>query len=209
MKNRISRIFNFSLNVFILSSFLLSQLFISEISLYKNNNSNISLYNINTAKADTLDAWYDTAYSYRKEITIDHTKVSNTDQSNFPILVSLNDTSLKTIANDGKVQNSNGYDIIFSSQDGDTKLDHEIESYAPTTGTIVMWVKIPLLSASEDTVIYIYYGNPDISTSQEDIAGVWDDGGTNNFKMVQHMNQDPSGIAPQMIDSTEYNNDGT
>jgi len=209
IKNGISKIFSFSLKILTLSSFLLSQLFISEILLYKNNNNNISLYNINTAQADTSDTWYNTAYSYRKEITIDHTKVPNTDQSNFPILVSLTDTSLKTTANGGKIQNTNGYDIIFANQDGDTKLDHEIESYAPTTGAIVMWVKIPLLSASEDTIIYIYYGNPNITTSQEDKEGLWDDGGDNNFKMVQHMNQDPSGTAPQMIDSTQYNNDGT
>ena len=89
IKNGISKIFSFSLKILTLSSFLLSQLFISEILLYKNNNNNISIYDINTAQADTLDTWYDTDYSYRKEVTIDHTKVANTNQTNFPVLVSM------------------------------------------------------------------------------------------------------------------------
>lgn len=33
--------------------------------------------------------WYDTAWAYRKTITINHTKVRNTEQTHFPILVSL------------------------------------------------------------------------------------------------------------------------
>jgi hypothetical protein len=51
----------------------------------------------------------------------------------------------------------------------------------------------------------MYYGNPDITISQENIAAVWD----SNTKLVQHMNQDPSETAPQMLDSTSNNNDGT
>ncbi|MCK5413091.1 MAG: DUF2341 domain-containing protein, partial [Candidatus Pacebacteria bacterium] len=90
-----------------------------------------------------------------------------------------------------------------------TKLDHEIESYDNTTGEIQAWVKVPTVSSSTDTTIYIYYANSSITTSQENIAGVWDDGGANNFKMVQHLSEDPSTGAPQSIDSTQYNNDGT
>ncbi|MCK5332416.1 DUF2341 domain-containing protein [Candidatus Parcubacteria bacterium] len=165
--------------------------------------------NIAVHKADA--AWYSVGgtWSYRKEITIDSTKVLNTDQLNFPILISHSDSALKHTSNGGKVTDLEGDDIIFISSDGNTKLDHEIEKYDNSTGEIVSWVKIPTLSSSADTTIYIYYANSAITTSQENISSVWDDGGADNFKMVQHLNEDPSGSAPQSTDSTQYNNDGT
>src|SRR5258708_1915975 len=74
-------------------------------------------------------------YSYERTITIDHTKVPTSDQTDFPVLVSGTYSYLGTVANGGKVQNANGYDIIFTiGPDGANKLDHEIESYDPATG---------------------------------------------------------------------------
>jgi len=57
---------------------------------------------------------YGNGYPYSRSITIDHTKVPNTDQSNFPVLISGTYSYLKTLANGGNVQNANGYDIIFA-----------------------------------------------------------------------------------------------
>src|SRR5579864_3505140 len=59
-----------------------------------------------------------TGYSYSRAITIDHTKVPNTDQSNFPVLISGTYSYLATTGNGGKVMNANGYDIIFTSDAG-------------------------------------------------------------------------------------------
>ena len=45
--------------------------------------------------------WYNSSWSYRKQITIDHTKVGNgnTDQTNFPVLINLaSDSSLSAHA---------------------------------------------------------------------------------------------------------------
>jgi hypothetical protein len=154
--------------------------------------------------AYTINPWYDANYGYRKPITIDHTKVSNTDQSNFPILVSLTDNSLKTVASGGKVQNSNGYDIIFTTNDDATKLSHEIESYDGTNGTIRMWVKVPSLSHTTDTTIHMYYGNSSITTSQEDKTNVWD----SNFQAVWHLGETGSGSISDYKDSTSNANNG-
>jgi len=60
------------------------------------------------------------------------------------------------------------------SSSNPTKLDREIESYDAATGTIIIWVKIPTLSYNTDTDIYVYYRNSSVSTSQENITGVWD-----------------------------------
>jgi hypothetical protein len=151
-------------------------------------------------------SWYYTGgnWGYRKNITIDHTKVSG-DQTNFPLLVSFTDATFKTTGNNGYVTNASGYDIIFTGSDGTTRLDHEIEKYDAATGQVVIWVRIPTLSSATDTLINIYYGNPSITTSQENKTGVWD----SNFKGVWHLNQNPGGTAPQMTDSTSGGNNGT
>jgi hypothetical protein len=120
--------------------------------------------------------WYDCAWGYRKNITIDHTKVSGT-QTNFPVLISLSsDSDLSSLAQ------SDGDDILFTSSDGTTKLSHEIESYS--SGTLVAWVKVSSLSSATDTTIMMYYGNSGTS-SQQDATNVWDA----SYKAVWHLEE--------------------
>jgi RHS repeat-associated protein len=122
-------------------------------------------------------------YQYSQTITLSHAQVPNTDQTNFPVLISGTYPYLATVANGGQVQNSNGYDIIFTSDAaGQNQLDHEIDSYNPLSGAVNFWVRIPTLSHTTDTVIYLFYGNPSITTSQENKAGVWQ----NNYTGVWH-----------------------
>ncbi len=151
---------------------------------------------------DTSGGWYGT-YLYKKKITIDRTKVSGSaNLTNYPMLISMTDANLKTTGNAGYVQNTNGFDIVFTDSAGTTKLDHEIETYTATTGAIDMWVRIPTLSYTVDTVIYMYYDNSSISTTQENATGVWD----SNFKGVWHSEQ-TSGTA--LSDSTSGAKNGT
>ena len=143
----------------------------------------------NPSPLDVGDPWWNTDWSYRKEITINHTKVDD-NLTNFPILIS---TTLTT----DKVQ-SDGDDILFTSSDGD-KLNHEIEYFMYGDG-ILVWVNTTSISSSEDTVIHMYYGNPTCS-SQENIEGVWD----SHYLMIQHLNE----TSGTHYDSTVNNNDGT
>jgi hypothetical protein len=163
----------------------------------------------NTLRPQTKVAeagWYNTGgtWGYRKSITIDHTKVStasSTTLSDFPMLFSVTDSELKTVANGGKVGKDTGIDMLFTLSDGTTKLSHEIEKYASTTGETVMWVKIPSLSPTADTIIYLYYGNASAS-DQQSAAAVWD----TNYKGVWHFNQALSTGAGNYLDSTGVNN---
>jgi hypothetical protein len=142
-------------------------------------------------------------YNFRRAITVDHTRIPNTDQSNFPLLISGTYSYLATVAHGGNVQNANGYDIIFTSDvAGLNRLDHEIESYNPVTGAINFWVRIPALSHTADTGIYIQYGNSSITTSQENKPGVW----SNGYAAVWHLSKngtitaaDSTGINSGMI----------
>ena len=67
--------------------------------------------------------------------------------TDFPVLISMAGvTDIKTTANGGHVQSSNGYDIIFRDSNGIDGLWHEIESYDGSTGTLVAWVRVPTVS---------------------------------------------------------------
>ena len=76
------------------------------------------------------------------------------------------------MANGGNVGQSDGGDLLFTSADGTTKLDHEIESYNATTGALVAWVEVSTLSYSADTSLYLYYGNAG-AADQWNTAGTW------------------------------------
>ena len=134
------------------------------------------------------DPW-DSGWLYRKAVTIDNTLVDTT-LGTFPVLIDIVDDDLAAKAQ------VNGDDIVFTDSEG-VQLSHEIEFYE--TGHLVAWVKVPTLSSTEDTVLYMYYGNP-AADNQEDPEAVWD----SSFKMVQHL-EETSGTH---VDSTVNGNDG-
>jgi len=142
-------------------------------------------------------------YGSEHVIVIDHTKIPNTDQTNFPFMFNTTDPVLKSTANGGQVANPNGYDIIFTSDPaGQHVLDFEMEKYDPVHGQVIAWVRIPTLSHTADTVLYLFYGNSSITASQQNPAGVWD----SNFQAVYHLANVGAGTA---ADSTLYGNTGT
>jgi len=147
-----------------------------------------SLLLLSTSKS--IAEWYG---QYKKEITIDHSKVSD-DLTSFPVLIDITDSDLQSKAQ------SDGDDIVFTSDNGITQLDHEIEAYDSSTGHLVVWVRVPSLSSTSDTILYMYYGNPSAS-NQENPTGVWDA----HYVMVQHL-EEASGT---LHDSTSHDNDGT
>ncbi|MCK9421670.1 MAG: DUF2341 domain-containing protein [Bacteroidales bacterium] len=138
--------------------------------------------------------WYNTNWLYRKTITIDQTKVPNTSQTNFPVLVNLSaDASLNAHAR------SDGFDILFTSSNGTTKINYEREKYS--SGTLVAWVQVPILSYIANTVIYMYYGNSGAS-DQQAATSVWDA----NYKGVYHL-KEATGSNP--ADATSNGHNGT
>jgi len=122
-----------------------------------------------------LDPWYASTYTHRKKITIDNAMVSGgADLSNFPVLISFNnDLSLKGTAFGGKVASGSG-EFVFTSSDGTTKLDHEVEYYSALNGQIIAWVEVPTLDADADTILYLYFGGPTSGATNQNVTGVWD-----------------------------------
>ena len=160
-----------------------------------------------TNSSGASGSWYNTGgtWTNRRKITIDHTKVSVAASSGtawqyFPVLVSATYSDLAAISNGGKVGYSQGSDILFTASDGVSKLNHEIESYSASTGQLIAWVRVPSLSNSTDTVIYMYYGNQSAG-DQSNRMGVWD----SSYLGVWHL---PNGSSLTANDSTSNGNNG-
>ncbi len=145
---------------------------------------------------------YANGYSYRKLVTVDRTKMSGSaDLTNFPVLLSVTDTALRTTGNGGRVQSSTGLDIRVETTGG-VKLDHEVEKWSATTGAFVAWVRIPTLTIGADTQFYLYYGNASVSASEQNKTGVWDA----NYVLVDHFGD---GTTLSTADSTSNANTGS
>jgi len=136
-------------------------------------------------------------YSHRKEITIDAGQVSGSlDLIDFPMLLKRIDADLKSVYHGGLVTNDDGWDILFTDDDGFTLMDHEIELYTDSIGELVAWVRIPVLSPTEDTEIYMYFGNPSVS-SDPSTPNTW----SNSYRGVWHLTDNTE-------DASQSSNDG-
>lgn len=117
------------------------------------------------------------SWDYRKKITIPAGSI-DAELTNFPLTVYLNDTNF-----DFSKAEADGKDIRFT----DGELNHltfeRKEHIAGTTKSAVYNVKIPTVSNTEDTEIYMWYGNTSATDTANTTGDVWDD----NYVMVQHM----------------------
>jgi len=149
------------------------------------------------ASTSYSDNWYSASWGFRKKLTIDNSSSSEAF-ANFPVLISLNSSRVDY----NNTQNS-GQDIRFTSSNGTTLLDYEIESWNES-GTSTIWVEVSSIATSSATgYIYMYYGNSSVSDAASSTA-VWD----SNFKMVQHL-EESCASSSCILDSTTNANNGT
>ena len=142
------------------------------------------------ADATGADGWYEAdPWTYRRPLGVDATLVPD-DLTDFPLLVTLTDPGLAASAQ------PDGSDIRFVAADGVTLLDHEIEAWDPGTGSLAAWVRLPAVSSTVDTELFLYAGASDAPDGQQ-VRAVWSTG----FDGVWHLADDPSGSAPGAADS--------
>jgi len=141
--------------------------------------------------------WYNDSWEFRKNITLSLNTATgvSSDLTDFPVLISFTDTDLI------QTNESQGRDFVFTQSDGLTELSHEIEKFDNTTGEVIAWVKLPTMSASSTTEIYIYYKGDTIGFNSAD---VWND----DYVLVWHLNQTSTGAIGEFTDSTSNGNDG-
>jgi len=133
------------------------------------------VFNFRTQPLMVFDP-FDDGWNFRKKITVNHSMVAG-DLSDFPVLISLIDSDLASKAQ------VDGDDVLFMDGSGVAdRLFHEIEFFDGSSGELVCWVNVHSLSSVDDTILYLYYGNPDCS-NQEFPEYVWD----SNYVSVWHM----------------------
>ena len=146
-------------------------------------------------------AWLQ-GWTKRKAITLHAAKIEapgNGSLTDFPVLISVTDAQIA-----GGAALANGDDVVFTSSDAVTQLSADVEQFSKATNQLVAWVKVPSLSATMDTTLYVYYGNaaagPRVSTQ------VW----TSSYLGVWHMSQDPGpGGNGDIKDASANNRNGT
>jgi len=141
--------------------------------------------------------WWDSDWLYSIGITIDSADIDEA-LTNFPLMVYLNSTRITW----AQVQDDLD-DLRFIDSSNSTVLDHEIESYTVNTDAW-LWVEIPSISNTSDTLFYCYYGN-DGASSVEDQTGTWDDA---NFAAVTHMDDINSTHVDDSTDTTTMSKGG-
>jgi hypothetical protein len=130
--------------------------------------------NVSFTGASAATGWYSPDWKYRQKITINKDNIGE-ELTDFPVLVRLNKSITDAMRDDR-------YDLVVTASDGTTKLAHEREDATN------IWVKVPKLTPTEDTVLYLYYGNLNVVTDQANPAQVW----TNGYAGVWHLNGNPA-----------------
>lgn len=112
------------------------------------------------------------ASGYCEQLTIDHTRIPNTDQTNFPLLVHGTYWWMADVAHSGfAVTGNNAHDIRFYSDSGCTaSLDFQRIYWTNTTGESSWRVRIPTASHTTNTPIYVKIGS---SADTADLSTTW------------------------------------
>lgn len=119
-----------------------------------------------TVGAATTGTWFDQGgWAERRPLSIESDLVAG-PLTDYPVLVQVVDPDLATSLR------ADAADLVFTAADGITRLDHQVESWNPTTGALTAWVRVPAVDDTTDALLYAYLANP-TATDQQDPVGVW------------------------------------
>ncbi len=142
-------------------------------------------------------AWFDTNFNYKRRIVIQSSQV-DADVSDFPVLLTEANLDANFFSH---VQKSTvaDMDIIFTNAAEDTELDREVVVFSTGPNQLEVWVKVPNVSSTVNTDIYVYYGYA--GANKPNSTATW----SNGFAGVWHMNE----ASGTFQDSSPNNNTGT
>ena len=168
----------------------------------------------NRLEAGTWAPWL-SGWDNRVKITIDHTDVDAV-LSDFPVMISLSPSSGRTSRDVSFVfqelqSDANRRKIAVTTSNGVTQCYVEIETWDNSSEQAWLWVRVPSISNTSDTDLYLYY-DVDQADNAEYVGDVgstpaelvWD----GKFVAVWHLSE-LTGGAGAIKDSTSNDNDGT
>ncbi len=153
-------------------------------------------------------SYYDVLWLKRKRIRINR-QYSAGGLTSVPVNIDLAD-----LGTDFWTASNGGGEIRITKKDGITEVAREIVAYTDngTSGTGEVWFLADALEDNDstaDSFFYLYYSNAaasDYATNATFGAqNVWPSG----YEGVWHLQEDPSGSAPQMVESTSNERNGT
>jgi len=147
-------------------------------------------------------------WSRRCIMTINHTKIPTSDQSDFPVALIWNGSTgnlpEEVYNNSASSPLSSGADIRFSSDIGGTnQLAFEIVTFTPNStiasARVEIYVKLPTVTTAADTTFYMWWNNPTAVASGVIYGSqaVW----SNNYLAVWHFNNTPVLTQAGILDS--------
>jgi len=149
-------------------------------------------------------------YAYEMPLTLKGSSLGiTTDLSNFPFLVTITDPTLvyTTGGCSNKVQFPNGpnYDFAFVDATTGTEVPYQVENYNQTTGTLLVWVKIPTLTHSTNNTLYFYYGSATAPSTHT--TAFYQSTWASDYQAVYHFNE--STYTGSVVDGTANGHTGT
>jgi len=123
------------------------------------------------------------------------------NQCAFPVLVKLDGSSFNFSQARGQ-----GQDLRFAKPSG-TALSYEIEQWDSAGGKAAIWVKTDTVYGSDSVHSFTMYWGKSDAVDSSSAARVFDT--TAGFVGVWHLNNDPAGTAPQIVDGTANGINGT
>lgn len=160
---------------------------------------------------DGSDSYFDN-YAFRKTLTLNTNLLEiSSNQTNFPALLRIQDDALIIRGNCSDIINSattpNFAFVDPSNQDAE--LNYEIESYNSNTGVVLVWVKVPVLTATTPKNLYFYFGSNTVLTTKDAafFRATWSNvtSGSKSYKGVWHFGE-AAASAPHYLDATGNNN---
>jgi len=152
----------------------------------------------------------------RVKLNIDSNDIDE-NLTDFPVLVYLSSSSGRINDNlsfvfDEIPSDSDRKKIAVTTSDDMTQCYTEIEKWNATSEEAWLWVRVPSISDSSNTELYLYFDgeHEDNSDYIGDVGeaaamSVWDD----DYVGVWHLSEDPSGAPPQMLNSKSDGSHGT
>lgn len=149
----------------------------------------------------------------RVKITIDHNDVVS-ELTHFPVLIYLGNSSGQnnddvTFIFNELVSDSNRKKIAVTTSDKTTQCYVEIEKWDTSNQQAWLWVKVPNISSTADTDLYLYYDKDQADntnyvgdTGSIPAQNVWD----SSFKAVYHLQGDPATPTSNKDSTSNQNN---
>jgi hypothetical protein len=149
----------------------------------------------------SINSWFNASWGYRLKVTIP-SSIITANMSNFPVYVNLANLPAAFWTH----VKANGGDIVVTSADGYSQAPVQLANFNSGGSTGDLYFRAASLGTTGNNEFYVYYGNAGASqpaaNSTYGSQNVW----SANYKSVLHLDEASTGVAGEILDSTNSAN---